>query len=175
MTPRQKELVQLSFEQIKPMARATAALFYGRLVDLDPHLERLFRGDVEERGQRLINMIGLAVKGLNRRAELMRLLQYLGARNAGYGVRERDYETVGAALIWTLEHGLGNRFTVEVREAWVTVYEMFASAMRAGAREALVVMAVAPKSSSRRSAGACTDSGAITARLSLASKATNTV
>ena len=142
MTPRQKELVQLSFEQIKPIAHTTAALFYGRLVDLDPRLERLFRGDAEEKGRRLINMIGLAMKGLNRLEELMTLLRYLGACNAGYGVKERDYETVGAALIWTLEHGLGHRFSGEVREAWITVYELFARTMCAGARDAMVVTAV---------------------------------
>ena len=65
MTPEQKDLVQTSFEKVKPIADTAAALFYGRLFNLDPKLERLFKGDLEGQGRKLIHMIGLAVKGLN--------------------------------------------------------------------------------------------------------------
>ena len=74
MTPEQKDLVQTSFEKVKPIADTAAALFYGRLFDLDPKLERLFKGDLEGQGRKLMHMIDLAVKGLNHPAELLPLL-----------------------------------------------------------------------------------------------------
>src|SRR5438046_2324419 len=119
MTPEQKNSVQTSFEKVKPIADIAAALFYGFLFKLDPHLERLFKGDLENQGRMLMQMIGLAVRGLDHLDEIVPLLHELGARHAGYGVEERDYETVRAALLSTLKRGLGDEFTPAVKEAWI--------------------------------------------------------
>jgi len=140
MTPRQKELVQASFAQLTPSAETVATLFYGRLFELNPKLERLFKGDREEQGRKLMHMIGLAVKGLNRLNELIPVLRELGRRHTNYGVAEQDYETVGMALLWTLEQGLREAFTAEVRDAWVAVYKLIATTMQEGARESVVVI-----------------------------------
>jgi hemoglobin-like flavoprotein len=59
----------------------------------------------------------------------------LGARHSGYGVMAAHYELVGEALLWTLERGLGDGFTPEVRSAWASVYGVLAAAMQAGAAE----------------------------------------
>jgi len=126
----QKELVQTSFAQVRPIAETAAALFYRRLFELDPTLRPLFKGDLEEQGRKLMDMLGVAVKGLDRPEALLPALANLGRRHAGYGVKERDYETVGEALLWTLEQGLGPSFTPEVREAWATVYRLVADTMR---------------------------------------------
>ena len=115
MTGKQKRLVQASFEQVKPIANVAARLFYGCLFDLHPGLEALFAGDLEEHGRKLMKMIGLAVKGLDRLHELVPRLLALGARHAAYGVAEHDYLSVRRALLWTLERGLGGSFTPEVR------------------------------------------------------------
>ena len=53
----------------------------------------------------------------------------------GYGVRDEHYETVAVALLWALEIGLHEGFTVEVRDAWATVYWLLADAMKAGAAD----------------------------------------
>jgi hemoglobin-like flavoprotein len=129
----QKALVQTSFAQVRPIADAAAALFYGRLFELDPTLRPLFKGDMEEQGRKLMEMIGLAVKGLDRPETLLPALAALGRRHAGYGVNERDYETVGEALIWTLEQGLGPSFTPDIRDAWVALYRFVSDTMREGA------------------------------------------
>jgi hemoglobin-like flavoprotein len=129
----QKALVQTSFAQVRPIADAAADLFYGRLFELDPTLRPLFKGDMEEQGRKLMEMIGLAVKGLDRPETLLPALAALGRRHAGYGVNERDYETVGEALIWTLEQGLGPSFTPDIRDAWVALYRFVADTMREGA------------------------------------------
>ena len=126
----QKKLVQTSFAQVRTIAETAAALFYRRLFELDPTLRPLFKGDLEEQGRKLMDMLGVAVKGLDRPEALLPALANLGRRHAGYGVKERDYETVGEALLWTLEQGLGPSFTPEVREAWATVYRLVADTMR---------------------------------------------
>jgi hemoglobin-like flavoprotein len=118
MNAEQIRLVQESFEKVVPIADAAAALFYGRLFDLDPALESLFKGDMVEQGRKLMQMIGVAVKSLDRLEQVLPAVCALGARHAGYGVRARDYDTVGRALIWTLKKGLGDGFTPEVEAAW---------------------------------------------------------
>jgi hemoglobin-like flavoprotein len=50
-----------------------------------------------------------------------------------YGVEDKDYETVGKALIWTLEHGLGTDFTPQVKEAWLATYQLLAETMKQAA------------------------------------------
>ena len=144
MTGKQKRLVQASFEQVKPIADVAATLFYGCLFELDPRLESLFRGDLEEQGRKLMQVLGLAVKGLDRLHEFVPTLQALGARHASYGVAEHDYVSVRRALLWTLERGLGAAFTPEVRESWDTVYTLLADTMKAGARNAVLVQCPAP-------------------------------
>ena len=84
----------------------------------------------------LMMMIAGAVRGLSNPPALIPVLKDLGARHVGYGVRERHYDTVGQALIWTLQKGLGEAFTDELCEAWVTAYQLLAGVMQQGAREA---------------------------------------
>ena len=144
MTGKQKRLVQASFEQVKPIADVAAKLFYGCLFELDPRLEALFRGDLEEQGRKLMEMLGLAVEGLDRLHELVPALLALGARHAAYGVAEQDYISVRRALLWTLERGLGASFTPEVKESWITVYKLLADTMKAGARNAVLVQCPPP-------------------------------
>jgi hemoglobin-like flavoprotein len=129
----QKALVQTSFAQVRPIADAAAALFYNRLFELDPTLRPLFKGDLKEQGRKLMEMLTLAVKGLDRPEALLPALAALGRRHAGYGVNKHDYETVGEALLWTLEQGLGPSFTPDIREAWVALYKFVADTMREAA------------------------------------------
>jgi hemoglobin-like flavoprotein len=63
------------------------------------------------------------------------VVRQLGARHADYGVRDEHYATVGAALLWTLEKGLGEAFTADVRSAWSRAYAVLAGTMQAGAAE----------------------------------------
>ena len=130
MTPQQKHLVQTTFAKVAPIADDAAALFYGRLFELDPSLRPMFTTDLKEQGRKLMRMIGMAVNGLDRLDELVPVVRQLGARHAGYGVRDEHYGTVAAALVWTLERGLGPDFTPEVKDAWVAVYGVLATTMK---------------------------------------------
>jgi len=137
LTVHQKTLVQDSFAIVAPIADDAAALFYRRLFELDPSLQRMFRGDMAEQRRKLMQMLTAAVKGLDRLDQLVPVVKDLGRRHATYGVEDRHYETVGAALLWTLEKGLGKAFTPETKEAWATVYGVLATTMQDAAREAL--------------------------------------
>jgi hemoglobin-like flavoprotein len=137
MTPHQKMLVQTTFAQVAPIAETAAALFYARLFELDPSLRPMFTSDIQEQGRKLMQMIAVAVAGLDDLDALVPAVQALGKRHAGYGVQDEHYETVATALIWTLEVGLGDAFTFEVREAWGTVYWLLADTMKDGAAEPL--------------------------------------
>lgn len=133
MTPEQITLIQTSFAQVLPIADTAAALFYGRLFELDPSLKPLFKGDMHEQGRKLMTMIRVVVNGLKRLDQLVPAIQELGRRHAGYGVRADHYTTVGAALLWTLGQGLGDQFTPEVEAAWVAAYTVLAETMQAAA------------------------------------------
>jgi hemoglobin-like flavoprotein len=136
-TMTQIELVQRTFAVVAPLADDVAALFYRRLFEIDPSLESMFPGDMSAQRRKLMVMLTAAVKGLPRLDRLIPVLEDLGRRHAEYGVVESHYETVGEALLWTLEKGLGPAFTPEVKEAWTTVYGVLATTMKAGIEERL--------------------------------------
>ena len=136
MTPEQIALVRTSFTQVVPIREAAASLFYGRLFELDPSLKPLFKGDMKEQGIKLMAMIGTAVGGLDRLDSIVPAVQALGKRHAGYGVQPAHYDTVAAALLWTLEQGLGAAFTSDVKTAWVSAYGILAGTMKDAAAAA---------------------------------------
>jgi hemoglobin-like flavoprotein len=135
ITPRQIEIVQASFDKVAPIADVAADLFYARLFELDPSLRKLFSGNMKKQGAMLMSMLGSAVRGLSNPNALLPVLTMLGRRHAGYGVVDAHYTTVAQALLWTLEQGLGEEFTPEVRNAWVAAYTLVATVMQQGARE----------------------------------------
>ena len=123
MTPRQIELIQESFQHhVRPIAAAAGKLFYGRLLELDPSLRPMFR-DIDGQGRKLMQVMGAAVGMLRRPDDFFATVTELGHRHVAYGVRQEHFHTVGAALLWTLERGLGEAFTPEVRDAWVALYD----------------------------------------------------
>jgi len=144
MNPNQIDLVQSTFALVKPIAPAAAELFYQRLFTLDPGLRALFKGDMKGQGAMLMSMIGAAVGGLRDLDRLAPVVRQLGARHIGYGVKAEHYPIVGAALLWTLEQGLGEHFTPDVRDAWAAAYELLAEVMQMGAMDAQAAPAAVP-------------------------------
>jgi nitric oxide dioxygenase len=135
MTPEQIALVRFSFSQLASRDEV-AALFYARLFILDPALRGLFTGNMDEQRRKLGSMIALAVNSLDRPDALRSALDSLGQRHLAYGVAERHYDTVGAALVAALEIALGKRFTPEIRAAWLACYALLAGTMKAASRAA---------------------------------------
>lgn len=136
MTPEQVVLVKNSWTLVIPIADQAAEMFYAKLFELDPELKSLFNGDMQEQGRKLMNMINTAVNSLDRVEAIMPAVEQLGERHAGYGVKDKDYDTVGAALLWTLQTGLGEAFTPEVKAAWTLTYNTLARTMQIAAAQA---------------------------------------
>ncbi|KHE91994.1 MAG: hypothetical protein K8F52_14545 [Candidatus Scalindua rubra] len=126
----QIRLVQKTFEKVRPVSQVTAELFYNRLFELAPSLKLLFKGDMKTQGRMLMQMLDYAVSGLNKPDSIMPVIQDLGRRHVRYGVKEEYYETVGEALLWTLEQSLGKDYTPDVRDAWAEAYKLLSDTMK---------------------------------------------
>ncbi len=131
MTPQQIELVQSSFRKVVPIAGTAADLFYDRLFEIAPEVRSMFPQDMAEQKKKLMAMLGTAVGGLNKLDAILPAVKALGERHKGYGVKAEHYAPVGAALLWTLEKGLGPDFTPEVKAAWTETYTTLADVMTA--------------------------------------------
>lgn len=130
MTTEQIHIIRQTFNLVAPMADSVAAVFYRRLFERDPSLRAMFPPTLVEQGRKLMQMLGAAVGMLDRPQQLIPVLESLGKRHAGYGVRDEHYDTVGEALLWTLERGLGPVFTSEVKAAWTSLYDVVATTMK---------------------------------------------
>jgi nitric oxide dioxygenase len=136
MNREQVELVRTTWLQVGPIADTAAQLFYGRLFELEPELRRLFsHTEMAEQRRKLMQTLAVAVGALDRLETLRPALEEMGRRHQGYGVEDRHYDLVGAALLWTLGQGLGEGFTGRVRDAWTTAYLTLAGIMRRAAGE----------------------------------------
>lgn len=136
MTPQQIELVQTTWAKVAPSADQVAPLFYDRLFEIAPEVKPLFKGDMTEQGKKLMTMLAVAVNGLPHLERIVPAVQEMGVRHSGYGVESEHYEPVGAALLWTLEQGLGEDYTPEVAAAWTETYTTLATVMKDAAAAA---------------------------------------
>ncbi len=136
MTPEQIQLVQESFKKVEPIAMTAADLFYNKLFEIAPEVRLLFPEDLSGQKRKLMSMLSTAVKNLHQVETVIPAVQELGRRHVGYDVKDEHYKAVGAALIWTLEQGLGEAFTSDVKEAWVETYGTLEGVMTQAAQAA---------------------------------------
>jgi len=133
MNPQEIKILQDSFSLVEPIAETAASLFYTRLFELDPALQPLFKSDLKAQGEKLMSTIKLVVVGLDNPEKVIPAVQNLGRRHVDYGVQPQHYAIVGAALLWTLEKGLGDAYTPEVDNAWKNAFTLLSSLMLEGA------------------------------------------
>ena len=129
MNTHQIELVQASFEKMRPIADQAAETFYKRLFEIAPHYRHMFKKDMSQQGAMLMSTLGLAVGSLKNLEAILPAVRSLGQRHAGYGVTAADYQPVAEAFLWTLEHYFGEAFTPELQQAWVAAYTILAGVM----------------------------------------------
>ena len=119
ITPDQVALVKETWSKVVPIADTAATLFYDRLFETNPQLAPMFEGiDLPEQRNKLIKAINMVVMSLDRIDTLVPNIRELGQRHAGYGVEDAHYGDVGAALLWTLESGLGDAWSDDAAVAW---------------------------------------------------------
>ncbi|MBU1210079.1 MAG: hemin receptor [Alphaproteobacteria bacterium] len=135
MTPEKVKLVQDSFKKVAPIAPQAADIFYTRLFEIAPDVRPMFPDDMSGQKDKLMGMLATAVTNLHQVDTIIPAVQELGRKHVGYGVKDAHYKPVGEALIYTLEKGLGDDFTPEVKEAWVTTYTTLQNVMTAAASD----------------------------------------
>ncbi|CAH1263590.1 NGB [Branchiostoma lanceolatum] len=120
-----------------------------RIFEDDPDLKKLFyfadegrelsREDQRMRshGERVMEAVGAAVDNLGDLSPIVPVLTELGALHYKYGVQPNYFDTVGAALIYTLETNLGDKMTPDVRQGWVQVYGIVGATMKKGMQQAM--------------------------------------
>lgn len=129
MEDAQIQLVQDSFAKVVPIKDKAAEIFYARLFEIAPEVKPYFKGDMSEQGMKLMATLGVVVNGLRDLQKIVPVAQDLAVKHVDYGVKPADYGSVGAALIYTLETGLGDDFTPEVQEAWLSAYTTLSGVM----------------------------------------------
>ncbi|MEL6478670.1 MAG: globin family protein [Pseudomonadota bacterium] len=138
MTPEQVKLVQDSFQKVVPIADKAADIFYDRLFEVAPEVRPLFASDMSRQKEVLMQTLGTAVQNLNDVESILPVLKDLGAKHVGYGVKDEHYDTVGGALLFTLEKGLGDAWNDDLKSAWTETYGTVAGVMKEAAAEAAV-------------------------------------
>jgi nitric oxide dioxygenase len=136
ITDHQVRLVQESFAHVLPIADVAGLLFYERIFTMAPEARALFGDDIALQATRTMGALAKAVDGLDDIPQIADFLVRLGARHVRYGVVPEHFALVGAALLWTLEQGLGDLFTDDVREAWTAAYGVITEAMLIGMEQA---------------------------------------
>ena len=129
MTPQQVTLVQDSFAKVAPIADQAAVIFYDRLFEIAPQVRSLFKGDMAEQRRKLMAMLTVVVNGLSKLDTILPAASALAKRHVAYGAQPAHYPVVGAALLWTLEKGLGDAWTPDVASAWGEAYGILSGYM----------------------------------------------
>jgi hemoglobin-like flavoprotein len=122
MTPDQVKLVQESFAKVAPISETAAVLFYDRLFEIAPKVKAMFPTDLTEQRRKLMATLAVVVGGLGNLESVLPAASALAKRHVSYGAKAEHYPVVGAALLWTLEKGLGDGWTPDVAEAWTAAY-----------------------------------------------------
>ena len=130
------DALETSFDLVAPRGDELVDTFYARLFAAAPSVEPLFADtDLPEQKKMLLATLLLLRRSLRDLGAIVPKLRELGRRHVAYGVRPEHYYTVGAALLWTLEQGLGDAFTPAVHNAWASAYGTLAAVMIAAAED----------------------------------------
>lgn len=130
------ELIRETWAMVVPIADTAAKLFYQRLFEIDPQVKSLFAAtDMAAQNEKLIDTLSVVVEKVDSFDAVIPVLRELGRNHIKYGVEARHYDSVGSALLWTLEQGLGDRFTDQARAAWTVAYALVSGPMRQAAAD----------------------------------------
>ncbi|MCU0570857.1 MAG: globin domain-containing protein [Oculatellaceae cyanobacterium Prado106] len=127
------ELLEQSFDQIKPQATEFAERFYGNLFEGNPEVRSLFaRSDMAAQQQKLLESLVFVVSNLRNPEVMVKAVRGLGTRHVKYGIVPEHYPLVGAALLQTFAEFLQEDWTPELAAAWAAAYATLSALMLEG-------------------------------------------
>jgi nitric oxide dioxygenase len=128
------ELLQGSFEQVKPAATQLTSRFYELIFTDYPDLKPLFaHTDMPKQRQMLLQSLVLVIENLREPEVLSSSLKGLGTRHVKYGVLPAHYPPIGQCLIKALQETAGTAWTPEMQQAWIEAYGAVTALMLDGA------------------------------------------
>src|SRR3954471_166913 len=129
--------LETSFDAIAARGEELVEDFYNRLFAAAPPLRGLFPEDMKRQRAMLLGALVLLRKSLRDLDRIVPTLKQLGARHVAYGAVPEHYPVVGEALIAAMAEVAGDGWNLRYAAAWEEAFRVVASAMLAGADEAL--------------------------------------
>ena len=131
------EVLERSFELLKPQAETLVSRFYDRLFEKYPAVKPMFaRTTLPEQKKKLLASLVLVIQNLRRPETLGPVLKQMGARHVGYGTQPAHYGAVAETLLGVMAEMAGTAWTSEVKQAWTDALNTIAHIMLEGARDA---------------------------------------
>ena len=128
------ELLEQSFELVKPKADEFVGSFYNNLFTDYPAAKPLFEhSDMAKQQQMLKGALVMVIENLRKPEVLSKALKGMGARHVKYGALPEHYPLVGNSLLKTLEQYAGDAWTSDLQEAWAGAYGAITELMLEGA------------------------------------------
>jgi NAD(P)H-flavin reductase/hemoglobin-like flavoprotein len=112
-----------------------ALYFYAHLFVTHPEVREMFPLTMDAQRDRLVGALGRIVSNVDELHEVVPYVEQLGRDHRRFAVIAQHYDAVGASLLWTLKHFLGDGWTAEVARDWADAYGLVAATM-VGAAEA---------------------------------------
>ena len=109
--------------------------FYSHLFLTHPEVREMFPLTMDAQRDRLVGALGRVVSNVDQLDDVVPYIQQLGRDHRRFAVVAEHYDAVGASLLWTLQHFLGDKWTTEVARDWADAYNLVAATM-VGAAEA---------------------------------------
>lgn len=130
----QKQLIKESFDQVLMESTSFSDAFYNKLLQSNPSIRALFKGDMRTQSKKLLHMLWSVVYSLEHPEKLELFLVHYGKLHKGYGVKTDYFEPFKTTLLWALEQNLGasQKFTPETKKAWSLLFDEMTRLMKQG-------------------------------------------
>ena len=130
LTRKEMALIKKSWDLIRKIDKAVVGdIFYSKLFFDNPELRKIFPQNMEEQYQKFLDMLNAIVERLEKLDELKGDIVAMARRHVDYGVKPVHYNMVGKTLLYTLQKGLLNEWTDEMRSAWINCYTILSGTM----------------------------------------------
>jgi len=141
MTPVQIQLLQRSYETVQPVSAAVGASFYQKLFESVPNSRDVFEADGDAHWRVFLSVVDKMLQS-DLRSMLTVPVTQSGSKELSIpGVAEMadwyaeegsrpEYVAAGRdALLWSLDHHLGDDLDAETADAWAKAYDLITGSM----------------------------------------------
>ena len=139
MTPENIQRVQSSWAIVRPGSDDAIEFFFDSVFMRDPALEMRINEHFADHKATFLSTLNMAIGWLDKPDYVIPALETLGARQAGQGFQQADYQTAGFALIDTLSVHLGLDFDDAKERAWIALIDYVAGIMSQSGANAPVI------------------------------------